>query len=80
SYVWCNSCLYGSYCINSWYGYSNSRFAISVAQNGTRALIAAAGCIVVSILGAFIGHAIFKNTKIKTAAEIRGTQQDDLIA
>ncbi|MBO3442935.1 PTS sugar transporter subunit IIC [Clostridium sp. CCUG 7971] len=55
-------------------------FAISVAQNGTRALIAAAGCIVVSILGAFIGHAIFKNTKIKTAAEIRGTQQDDLIA
>lgn len=55
-------------------------FAISVAQNGTKALIAAAGCIVVSILGAFIGHAIFKNTKIKTAAEIRGTQQDDLIA
>lgn len=55
-------------------------FAISVAQNGTRALIAAAGCIVVSILGAFIGHAIFKNTKIKTAAEIRGTQKDDLIA
>ncbi|MGX4600615.1 PTS sugar transporter subunit IIC [Faecalimicrobium sp. JNUCC 81] len=55
-------------------------FAIALAQNGGKALIAAAGCIVVSIIGAFIGHAIFKNTKIKTAAEIRGTQPDDLIA
>jgi len=52
-------------------------FAISVAQNGPRALIAAAGCIVVSIAGGFIGYAIFKNTKIKTADEIRGTQSED---
>ncbi|HSQ88610.1 PTS sugar transporter subunit IIC, partial [Romboutsia sp.] len=33
-------------------------FAISVAQNGPRALIAAAGCAVVSIAGGFIGHAL----------------------
>jgi len=52
-------------------------FAISVAQNGPRALIAAAGCIVVSIIAGFIGYAIFKNTKIKTADEIRGTQSED---
>ena len=52
-------------------------FAVSVAQNGTKALIAAAGCVVVSILAGFIGHAIFKNTKIKTADEIRGTQSVD---
>lgn len=52
-------------------------FAISVAQNGPRALIAAAGCVVVSIVAGFIGHAIFKNTKIKTADEIRGTQSED---
>ena len=47
-------------------------FAVTVGQNGPRALIAAAGCICVSILGAFIGYAIFKNTPIKTADEIRG--------
>jgi len=52
-------------------------FAISVAQNGPRALIAAAGCIVVSIAGGFIGYALFKNYKIKTADEIRGTQSED---
>ncbi len=56
-------------------------FAVSVAENGTRALIAAAGCIVVSVIAAFIGYALFKNTKIKTADEIRGTQtQEDLAA
>jgi fructose-specific phosphotransferase system IIC component len=52
-------------------------FAISVAQNGPRALIAAAGCIVVSVIAGFIGYAIFKNTKIKTADEIRGTQSQE---
>ncbi len=46
-------------------------FAVTVGQNGPRALIAAAGCIVVSVLAAFIGYAIFKNTPIKTADEIR---------
>lgn len=52
-------------------------FAISLAQNGTPALIAAAGCVVVSVLGGFIGYAIFKNTKIKTAAEIRGINPEN---
>lgn len=46
-------------------------FAVTVGQNGPRALIAAAGCIVVSVLAAFIGYAIFKNAPIKTADEIR---------
>ena len=46
-------------------------FAVTVGQNGPKALIAAALCIVVSIIGAFIGYAIFKNTPIKTADEIR---------
>lgn len=55
-------------------------FAISVAQNGPRALIAAAGCIVVSVAAALIGYAMFKNTKIKTVAEVRGHQSDDLTA
>lgn len=52
-------------------------FFVSVAQNGTNALIAAVGCMLVSVLAGFIGHAIFKNTKIKTADEIRGTQVFD---
>ena len=47
-------------------------FAVTVGQNGPRALIAAFGCIVVSILGAFIGYSIFKNKPIKRADEIRG--------
>ena len=55
-------------------------FAVAVGQNGTPALIAAAGCIVVSVIAAFIGHAIFKNTKIKTADEIRGTQSETTAA
>lgn len=46
-------------------------FAVTVAQNGSKALISAAGCIVVSILAAFIGYFLFKNTPIKTADEIR---------
>ncbi len=47
-------------------------FAVTVGQNGPRALIAAAGCIVVSVLAAFIGYFIFKNKPIKTADQIRG--------
>lgn len=49
-------------------------FAVAVGQNGTPALIAAGGCILVSIAGGLIGHTLFKNYKIKTADEIRGTQ------
>lgn len=52
-------------------------FFVSVAENGTNALIAAAGCIVVSVLAGFIGHALFKNSKIKTADEIRATQASE---
>ena len=58
-------------------------FAVSVAENGMTGLLAAAGCMIVSIAGGFIGYAIFKNTPIKTAAEIRGNQSqdsDDLVA
>ena len=46
-------------------------FAVTVGQNGPKALIAALGCIIVSVLAAFIGYFIFKNTPIKTADEIR---------
>ena len=55
-------------------------FAVSVAENGMTGLMAAGGCMVVSILGGFIGYAIFKNTKIKTAAEIRGTKTVEEVA
>lgn len=48
-------------------------FAVAVGQNGTPALIAAAGCIVVSILGGFIGYTLFKNYKIVRADVVRGT-------
>lgn len=48
-------------------------FAVMFAYNPAgKVLIAAAGCIAVSILAGFIGYILFKNTKIKTAAEIRG--------
>ncbi|GAA0709227.1 PTS sugar transporter subunit IIC [Paraclostridium ghonii] len=52
-------------------------FAVAVGQNGIPALIAAAGCIVVSILGGFIGYALFKNHKIVTADVIRGNKNDE---
>ncbi|MGL6107907.1 PTS sugar transporter subunit IIC [Romboutsia sp.] len=51
-------------------------FALAVGQNGVPALIAAAGCAAVSIAAAFIGYALFKNTKIKTADEIRGNSSE----
>lgn len=48
-------------------------FAVMFAYNPAgKILIAAAGCIAVSVLAGFIGYILFKNTKIKTAAEIRG--------
>ena len=46
-------------------------FAVTVGQNGPKALIASVGCIIVSILAGFIGYSIFKNTPIKKADEIR---------
>ena len=54
-------------------------FAVSVAENGMTGLIAAGGCALVSIAGGFIGYAIFKNSDIKTAAEIRGTSYDHVV-
>ncbi len=54
--------------------------AIMFAYNPAgKVIIAALGCIVVSVLGAFIGYAIFKNYKIITADEIRGNtiRRDD---
>ena len=48
-------------------------FAVMFAYNpASEVLVTAAGCIAVSILAGFIGYILFKNTKIKTAAEIRG--------
>lgn len=48
-------------------------FAIMFAYNPPiQVLIAAAGCIVVSVLGGYIGYALFKNYKIVRADKIRG--------
>ena len=52
-------------------------FAVAVGQNGTPALMAAAGCIVVSIAAGFIGHALFKNYKIVRADVIRGNGNNE---
>lgn len=47
-------------------------FAVMFAYNAaTQVLIAAAIIVVLNILAGFIGHAIFKNTKIMTADQIR---------
>lgn len=47
--------------------------AIMFAYNPAgKVIIAALGCMAVSILGGFIGYAIFKNYKIITADQIRG--------
>ena len=48
--------------------------AISIGQNGTPAIIAAVGCTIVSTIAGFIGYALFKNSKIKTADDIRGIE------
>lgn len=53
-------------------------FAIMFAYNPpTQVLIAAAGCIIVSILGGYIGYALFKNYKIVRADKIRGNVIND---
>ncbi|MGL5313112.1 MAG: PTS sugar transporter subunit IIC [Peptostreptococcaceae bacterium] len=56
--------------------------AIMFAYNpANKVIIAAIGCIIVSVLSGFIGYSIFKNYKIITADEIRGntirTDYDD---
>ena len=48
-------------------------FAVSVAENGMKGLIAAIACAVVSIIAGYIGYFMFKNYKITTAADVRGT-------
>ncbi|MCH1961115.1 PTS sugar transporter subunit IIC [Romboutsia sp. 1001216sp1] len=53
-------------------------FAIMFAYNPPiQVLIAAAGCIVVSVLGGYIGYALFKNYKIVRADKIRGDVIND---
>ena len=51
-------------------------FAVSVAENGMKGLIAAIACAVVSIIDGYIGYFMFKNYKITTAADVRGTQEE----
>lgn len=54
-------------------------FAVMFAYNSpVQVLIAAGGCIVVSVAAAFIGYAIFKNAKIMTADQIRNTNASEL--
>ena len=49
-------------------------FAVMFAYNKpVQVLIAAGGCIAVSVLAGYIGYFLFRKFKIKTAAEIRGT-------
>lgn len=49
-------------------------FAVMFAYNPPlKVLATAAGCIVVSVISGFIGYFIFRNHKIHTAEEIRGT-------
>lgn len=56
-------------------------FAVMFAYNSPmQVLIAAAGCIVVSVAAGFIGYAMFKNYKITTADVVRGTNSDDIAA
>lgn len=48
-------------------------FAVMFAYNSApKVLITALGCIIVSIFGGYLGSIMFKNYKIRTAAEIRG--------
>ena len=56
-------------------------FAVMFAYNpATKVLITAAGCALVSILGGFIGYAIFKNYKIVTADVVRGNDKEEVAA
>ena len=50
-------------------------FAVMFAYNpAIKVLIAAAGCIIVSVISGYIGYLLFKNKKILTADEIRNTK------
>ena len=50
---------------------------LTTPENGVvKVLIAAAGCALVSAFAGLLGYRIFKNYKIVTAAEIRGTQEE----
>lgn len=50
-------------------------FAVMFAYNpAIKVLIAAAGCILISVISGYIGYFIFKNKKILTADEIRNPQ------
>ena len=51
-------------------------FAVMFAYNpAVKVLIAAAGCIAVSVFAGYLGSFLFRNFKIRTAAEIRGTEE-----
>lgn len=53
-------------------------FAVMFAYNpASKVLITAAGCIIVSIFSGYVGSIMFKNFKIRTAAEIRGETVED---
>ena len=55
--------------------------AVMFAYNpAIKVSIAAAGCALVSILGGFIGYAIFKNYKIVTADVVRGNDKEEVAA
>ncbi|MDU6359378.1 MAG: PTS sugar transporter subunit IIC [Clostridiales bacterium] len=55
-------------------------FAVMFAYNPpVQVLIAATGCIIVSIFSGFLGYKIFKNYKIRTAAEIRGEEDSQAV-
>lgn len=55
-------------------------FAVMFAYNPpVQVLIAATGCIIVSIFSGFLGYKIFKNYKIRTAAEIRDEEDSQAV-
>lgn len=55
-------------------------FAVMFAYNPpVQVLIAATGCIIVSIFSGCLGYKIFKNYKIRTAAEIRGEEDSQAV-
>ena len=54
-------------------------FAVSVAENGMKGLIAAIACAVVSIIAGYIGYFMFKNYKITTADVVRGTESNEAV-
>ncbi|MBU3103490.1 PTS sugar transporter subunit IIC [Clostridium gasigenes] len=53
-------------------------FAVMFAYNpAPKVLITALGCIIVSVFSGYLGSIMFKNYKIRTAAEIRGENVED---